>query len=86
MPVKMILWRKWHKKAGGLPGKISERILLIIEEEAAKLKNRALWQQILADIKPKRKGNCYGSRNKWKKFGKKVLDEVFAVGYAETVC
>ena len=57
-----------------------------LEEEIAKLKNRTLWQQIWADIKPKRKGNCYGRRNKWKEFGKKVLDVVLAVGYAMVVC
>lgn len=55
-------------------------------EEVVELKNRTLWQQIWADIKPKRKGNCYGRRNKWKEFGKKVLDVVLAVGYAVAVC
>lgn len=35
-----------------------------LEEEIAKLKNRTLWQQIWTDIKPKRKGNCYGRRHK----------------------
>lgn len=39
-----------------------------------------------ADIKSKRKGNCYGRRNKCKEFGKKVLDVVLAVGYAVAVC
>ena len=57
-----------------------------LEEEVVELKNRTLWQQIWTDIKPKRKGNCYGRRNKWKEFGKKVLDVVLAVGYAMVVC
>lgn len=56
-----------------------------LEEEVAKLKNRTLWQQIWADIKPKRKNNCYGMRYKWKELGKKVLDVVLAVGYAVAV-
>ncbi len=41
---------------------------------------------MVADIKSKRKGNCYGRRNKCKEFGKKVLDVVLAVGYAVAVC
>ena len=57
-----------------------------LEEEVAKLKNRTLWQQIWADIKPKRKSNCYGRRYKWKEFGKKVLDVVLVIGYAVAVC
>ena len=57
-----------------------------LEEEVAKLKNRTLWQQIWTDIKPKRKGNCYGRRYKWKEFGKRGLDVVLAVGYAVAVC
>ena len=57
-----------------------------LEEEVAKLRNRTLWQQIWADIKPKRKSNCYGRRYKWKEFGKKVLDVLLAVGYAVAVC
>lgn len=57
-----------------------------LEGEVAELKNRTLWQQIWADIKPKSKGNCYGRRHKWKEFGKKVLDVVLAVGYAVAVC
>lgn len=55
-------------------------------EEVVELKNRTLWQQIWENIKPKRKGNCSGRRHKWKKFGKKVLDVVLALGYAVAVC
>ena len=57
-----------------------------LEEEVAKLKNRTLWQQIWADIKQRRKSNCYERRYKWKEFGKKVFDVVLAVGYAVAVC
>lgn len=56
-----------------------------LEEEIAKLKNRTLWQQIWADIKLKRKGNCYGRRYKWKEFGKEVLYVVLAVVYTVVV-
>ncbi len=57
-----------------------------LKGELAELKNRTLWQQIWADIKPKRMGNCYGRRYKWKEFEKKVLGVVLAVGYAVVVC
>ena len=56
-----------------------------LEEEVAKLKNRTLWQQIWADIKPKRNDCCYGSGYKSKEYGKKVLDVVLAIGYAVAV-